>query len=120
VEAGRKAEEVAREMGVSKHTLYAWRAKYGGLAKDDLKKVKDLEEENRRLKQLVADLSLDREALKWVIEKNGWSSQLNRETVAVMCNEFPTISQRRACELLLIPRAQVAGTRPNRTRSTKR
>ncbi len=67
VEAGRKAEEVARELGISKHTLYAWRAKYGGLAKDDLKKVKDLEEENRRLKQLVADLSLNREALKWVI-----------------------------------------------------
>jgi putative transposase len=77
VEAGRKAEEVARELGISKHTLYAWRAKYGRLAKDDLRKVKDLEEENRRLKQLVADLSLDREALKWVIEKNGWSSQLN-------------------------------------------
>ncbi len=77
MEAGRKAEEVARELGISKHTLYGWRAKYGGLAKDDLKRVKDLEEENRRLKQLVADLSLDREALKWVIEKNGWSSQLN-------------------------------------------
>jgi putative transposase len=76
LEAGRKAEEVGRELGVSKHTLYAWRAKYGGLEKDDLKRVKDLEEENRRLKSLVADLSLDREALKWVIEKNGWSSQL--------------------------------------------
>ncbi len=54
MEAGRKAEEVGRELGVSKHTLYAWRAKYGGLEKDDLKRVKDLEEESRRLKSLVA------------------------------------------------------------------
>jgi putative transposase len=76
LEAGRKAEGVGRELGVSKHTLYGWRAKYGGLEKDDLKRVKELEDENRRLKHLVADLSLDREALKWVIEKNGWSSQL--------------------------------------------
>lgn len=77
LEAGRKAEEVGRELGVSKYTLYGWRAKFGGLEKDDLKRVKDLEDENRRLKQLVADLSLDREALKWVIEKNGWSSQFS-------------------------------------------
>ena len=69
VEAGRKAEEVARELGISKHTLYAWRAKNGGLAKDDLKKVKDLEEENRRLKQLVADLSLDKRMLQDVLAK---------------------------------------------------
>ncbi len=76
VEAGRKSEEVAREMGVSKHTLYAWRAKYGRLAKGKLKRVNDLEQENRRLRQLVADLSIDHEVLEWMIEKNGWSSQL--------------------------------------------
>jgi putative transposase len=60
LEAGRKAEEVGRELGLSKQTLYAWRPKYGGLERDDLERVKDLEEENRRLKSLVADLSLDR------------------------------------------------------------
>lgn len=76
-EAGRRAEEVSREVGVSTHTLYAWRAKYGGLQADELKRVKDLTGENRRLKQWVADLSLDREALKWVIEKNGWSSPVS-------------------------------------------
>lgn len=77
LEAGRKAEDVGRELGVSKYTLYAWRAKLGGTDKDEVKRTRELEEENRRLKTLVADLSLDREALKWVIEKNGWSSQLS-------------------------------------------
>ncbi|HEU0124285.1 MAG TPA: transposase [Bryobacteraceae bacterium] len=76
MEAGRTAEEVGRELGVSKATLYAWKAKYGGLQLNEAKRLKELEDENGRLKRLVADLSLDREALKWLIEKNGWSSQL--------------------------------------------
>ena len=76
MEAGRTAEEMSRELGVSKATLYAWKAKYGGLALSEAKRLKELEDENSRLKRLVADLSLDREALKWLVEKNGWSSQL--------------------------------------------
>jgi putative transposase len=74
MEAGRKAEDVGRELGVSKHTLYAWNKKYGGLNSDEARRLRRLEEENRRLKHLVADLTLDKEALKAVIEKNGWSS----------------------------------------------
>jgi putative transposase len=77
MEAGRTAEEVGRELGVSKATLYGWKAKYGGLQLSETKRLRELEDENQRLKRLVADLSLDREALKWLIEKNGWSSQLN-------------------------------------------
>jgi putative transposase len=76
MEAGRTAEEMSRELGVSKGTLYNWKAKYGGMPLSEAKRLKDLEDENGRLKRLVADLSLDREALKWLIEKNGWSSQL--------------------------------------------
>jgi putative transposase len=76
MEAGRTAEEMSRELGVSKATLYTWKAKYAGLPLNEGKRLKDLEDENGRLKRLVADLSLDREALKWLIEKNGWSSQL--------------------------------------------
>ena len=64
MEAGRTAEEMSRELGVSKATLYAWKAKYGGLALSEAKRLKELEDENSRLKRLVADLSLDREALK--------------------------------------------------------
>ena len=74
VEAGRTCFEVAREVGVSKHTLYAWKAKYGGLSVNEAQRLRQLEEENRRLKQLVAELSLDKEMLRSVISKNGWSS----------------------------------------------
>jgi len=73
MEAGRKVAELAREMGVSEATLYTWKSKYGGMEVNEARRLKELEEENRRLKQLVADLSLDREALKGVIRKNGWS-----------------------------------------------
>jgi putative transposase len=74
LEGGRTAEDVGREVGVSKHTIYAWNKKYGGLSSDDGRRLRHLEEENRRLKHIVADLTLDREVLKGVIEKNGWSS----------------------------------------------
>ena len=74
VEGGRKAPDVAREKGVSAATLYAWKAKYGGMQVSDVKRLRQLEEENRRLKHMVADLSLDKEAMKAVIAKNGWSS----------------------------------------------
>jgi putative transposase len=74
MEAGRKAEDVAREVGVSKHTIYAWKAKYGGMEASEAQRLKQLEDENGRLKRLVADLSLDKEALQSVIDKNLWSA----------------------------------------------
>ncbi len=74
MEAGRKAEDVAREMGVSKHTLYAWKAKYGGMNVSEAQEAKQLRDENTRLRKLVADLSLDREMLQAVIRKNGLRS----------------------------------------------
>lgn len=73
LEAGRSAKELARELGVTDQTLYNWRSKYSGMEASDAKRLKALEEENRRLKTMVADLSLDKEALKAVIRKNGWS-----------------------------------------------
>ena len=75
VEAGRTVADVGRELGVSKHTLYAWKAKYGGLEVSEAQRLRQLEDENRRLKKLVADLSLDKDMLQAVIRKNGWSSQ---------------------------------------------
>lgn len=73
VDAGRRAEEVARELGVSKHTLYAWRAKYGGMSVSEAQEVKQLRDENARLKRLVAELALDKDTLQHVIRKNGYS-----------------------------------------------
>jgi putative transposase len=74
VEAGRRVEDVAREVGVSHHTIYAWKAKYGGLEVSEAQRLRELEGENHRLKKLVADLSLDKEMLKAVIAKNGLRS----------------------------------------------
>jgi putative transposase len=62
-------EDVAREVGVSKHTIYAWKAKYGGMDVNEVQEVKQLREENGGLKKLVADLSLDKDALQSMIEK---------------------------------------------------
>jgi putative transposase len=75
VEAGRSADDVGREYGVSKHTIYGWKAKYGGMDISEAQELKQLREENHRLKKLVADLSLDKDMLKSVIAKNGLSSQ---------------------------------------------
>ena len=74
IEAGRTAADVAREHGVSKHTIYAWKAKYGGMEVSEAQEAKRLREENHRLRKLVADLSLDKDMLQALIRKNGWSS----------------------------------------------
>lgn len=73
LEAGRSVADVSREYAVSDATIYAWKAKYGGMDVNEARRLRQLEDENRRLKHLVADLSLDKEALKAVITKNGWS-----------------------------------------------
>jgi putative transposase len=72
-EAGRKVQELAREIGVSDATIYTWKSKYGGMEVNEAQRLRSLEDENRRLKHLVADLSLDKEVLKAVVRKNGWS-----------------------------------------------
>ena len=72
MEAGRKVAYLARELGVSEATIYTWKSKFGGLEVNEARRLKELEDENRRLKHMVADLSLDKEALKSVIRKNGW------------------------------------------------
>jgi putative transposase len=64
---------LAREHRVSEATLYGWKSKYGGMEVGEAQRLRSLEDENRRLKHLVADLSLDKEALKAIVRKNGWS-----------------------------------------------
>ena len=68
-EGGATVADLAREHGVSTATIYNWRAKFGGMDVSEAKRLKELEDENRRLKQMVADLSLDKEALKSALGK---------------------------------------------------
>jgi putative transposase len=69
VDAGGKLQDVVRRLGISEQTYYRWKAKYGGMEVNDAKKLKALEDENRRLKQMVADQALDIQALKAVVAK---------------------------------------------------
>jgi putative transposase len=69
VEAGRTVDDVARECGVSQATIYTWKSKFGGMDVSEAQRLRALEDENSRLKRLVADLSLDKEMLKAVIAK---------------------------------------------------
>ena len=68
-EAGVSVEDLMRQHGFSRPTFYKWKAKYSGMSVSELKRLKELEEENRRLKQMYADLSLEHEVLKEIIEK---------------------------------------------------
>jgi len=68
-ETGTKVAEVCRKMGISDATFYNWKKKYGGLGVSELRRLKQLEEENRQLKKLVADLSLDKQMLQDVLTK---------------------------------------------------
>jgi putative transposase len=61
-ETGTKVKEIVRQMGITEQTFYCWKRKFGGLGPSELRKLRLLEEETRRLKKLVADLSLDKEA----------------------------------------------------------
>ena len=68
-EAGRGMKDVIREQGISQDTFYRWRRKYGGLEVNEAKRLRELEDENSRLKRLVADLTLDNRALKDVVSR---------------------------------------------------
>jgi putative transposase len=69
-EAGTKSEEVCRRHGISNATFYKWKAKYGGLDVSEARRLKSLEDENRRLKKLLAESVLDNAALKDLLGKN--------------------------------------------------
>lgn len=69
VEAGAKVQDVTRKLGITEATFYRWKSKYGGLEVSDMKRLKGLEDENRKLKTLVADLTLDKQALEHLLGK---------------------------------------------------
>jgi putative transposase len=66
---GKTAEAITREHGVSKASLYKWRQRYGGMEASDLKRIKELEEENTRLKRMYANVSMELDTAKYIIEK---------------------------------------------------
>jgi putative transposase len=70
VEAGEKATDVCRDLGVSMQTIYAWKRKFGGMEVSDAKRLRELEAENTKLKRMVANLAMDVEDLKFVNSKN--------------------------------------------------
>jgi putative transposase len=69
VESGQKVKDVVREHGISEQTYYRWKSKYGGMSVSDAKRLKQLESENRQLKKLVAELSLDKQMLQEVLDR---------------------------------------------------
>jgi len=69
VEGGEKASEVCRQMGVSEASFYAWKRKFGGIGVSELSRLRQLEEQNNRLKKVVADLSVDKQILQEVLSK---------------------------------------------------
>ena len=68
-EAGRKVADLSRTYGITEQTYYRWKAKYGGMELSEMQRLKQLEDENRRLKQIVAEQTLDLQALKAVVAK---------------------------------------------------
>lgn len=68
-EAGRKVAEICREHGISNATYYSWKSKYGGMQASDLKRMKELEVENSKLKKMYADLALENRAIKDLLGK---------------------------------------------------
>ena len=77
VEGGRTVKAVCRQYGIAEGTYYTWKSKYGGREFADVKRLKELEEENRRLKQMYADLSLDHKVLKDIVD------DFSREALAI-------------------------------------
>ncbi len=70
VEAGMPAVEMCRKLGVTEQTFYRWKRKFAGLGVAELRRLREVEDENRRLKQLVADLTLDKHMLQEALRKN--------------------------------------------------
>ena len=68
-EAGKETKDICREYGIARGTFYNWKKKYGGMDAGQLKRLKEIEDENKRLKRMYADISLDHQLLKEVLEK---------------------------------------------------
>ena len=77
-ENGMSSDAICWELGISRMTLYKWKSKYSGMEASQVRRLKELEEENRKLKQMYANIALDNQILKEVIEKKFWSPRLEK------------------------------------------
>src|SRR5512139_3242377 len=93
-EAGAKLADLCRRHGISEQTVHRWKAKFGGMDVNEARRLKQLEDENRRLKHLVADLTLDNQALKLVVSKKVLTPTVKRQAVGDLEQEL-TMSERR-------------------------
>ena len=99
IAAGAPVREVTRKLGISEATYYVWRKKYGQIAVSEIRRLRQLEAENGKLKQLVADLTLDMVILQEVLAKKGLRPTRKRALVRILTGHF-AIGVRRACGLL--------------------
>jgi len=99
VESGLAVGEVCRKHGICDQTYYRWKALYGGLDVNEARRLRQLEDENRRLKQMAADQALDIHALRTVLAKKVATPAARREVVGEMRVAHPELSKRRACGL---------------------
>ena len=113
LDAGRKSEEIGRERGGSKHTVYAWKQKYGGMSVSEAQELKQLRDENARLKKLLAALALDKDALQHVIRKKrlqlvSLKAQLQqgRQDVREVRSHLKC-SERQACKLMIVAQSSL-------------
>lgn len=102
--SGIPVKALCRKHGFSDASFYNWRSKYGGMELSDMKRLKALEAENSRLKKLLAETMLDKEALESCAEKKVLTPQAKREAVLEMQSET-TVSQRQACQLVGLARS---------------
>ncbi|WP_143276137.1 IS3 family transposase [Brevundimonas diminuta] len=105
-EAGAKAGELARKHGVSEGTIYAWKAKFGGMSVSDAQRLRALEDENGKLKRLLADAMLDKAALNDLLSKKLVGPAAMRQAVAHLKAAFG-VSERRACSIIKADRKSV-------------
>lgn len=103
-ELGTAVGEICRKMGISEATFYVWRKKYGGLGPSELKRLRLLEDENRKLKQRVADLSLDKAMLQEVVTKKTLRPTQRRAWVGQLQERFGA-SERRALRIMSMSRS---------------
>jgi len=100
---GMTAKEAVKQEGITENTYFRWRREYGGMSTSDVKRLKELEKENSRLKKIVADLSLDNEMLKDIASKKLLSPVKRQMTVDYLREEYE-VSERRACRALDVNR----------------
>ncbi|NSL85258.1 IS3 family transposase [Chitinophaga sp. Mgbs1] len=104
-ENGLATKDICREHGISEATFYNWKSKYGGMEASDVKRLKDLEEENSRLKRLYADLSLDNQILKDLFHKKRLGPSTKRQVAEELVAD-QGISVSRACRIVSFPRSK--------------